>query len=368
MSGDRPRTVLIAGGGTGGHLMPALAIANRLRQDHPAWRIVLAGAARGVEATLLPTRDFPYQLLPAEPLYRRQWWKNLRWPFLAIRLIREVDALLDREKPAMVVGTGGYASGPVVWRAARRGIPTAIQEQNAYPGLATRRLAGKVREVWLGVPEASRHLRTGPGTTVLDTGNPIAPPEPSRRAEAMKKFGLDPSRPVLLVTGGSQGALFINQAVAKWIDSDGAKGIQLLWATGRASYARFSGRHSPPAAHVFDFIDPMADAYSVATLAISRAGMMTVAELAAWGIPSILVPLPSAAADHQTPNAKVMEAAGAAIYLSQRDFPAALWVGGVVTKLLQDPGKLASMAAAARSRGRPDAAAQISARIGILSG
>lgn len=368
MTGDRlPLTVLIAGGGTGGHLMPALAIAARLRQEHPDWRIVLAGASRGVEAILLPRRDFPFQLLPAEPIYRRQWWKNLRWPFLALRLIRAVDGLLDRERPAVVIGTGGYASGPVVWRAARRGIPTAIQEQNAYPGIATRWLSPRVREIWLGVPEARRYLTPGPATVVLDTGNPIAPPDAGLRAAAFRRFDLDPSRPVLLVTGGSQGALFINQAVAAWIDSGGADGIQILWATGRATHADFRGRHAPPATHVFDFLDPMADAYAVATLAISRAGMMTVAELAAWGIPSILIPLPTAAADHQTPNARVMDQAGAAIYVPQQEFPAAL-ERGLVGQLLESPERLALMASAARRRGRPDAAAQISARIGILSG
>lgn len=347
--------------------MPALALATRLRQDHPDWRIVLAGATRGVEATLLPTRDFPYQLLPAEPIYRHQWWKNIRWPLLAIRLIRDVDTLLDRERPAVVVGTGGYASGPVVWRAARRGIPTGIQEQNAYPGFATRRLARLVREVWLGVPEARRHLTLGRATTVLDTGNPIAPPDPGRREAAMRGFALDPARPVVLVTGGSQGALVLNQAVATWIDSGGAEGVQLIWATGRGTYGQFRDRHAAPAVQVFDFLDPMADAYSVATLAISRAGMMTVAELAAWGIPSILVPLPTAAADHQTPNARVMEEAGAAVHLPQADFPAALR-GGIVARLLASPDRLALMSRAARSRGRPDAAEQISARIGFLSG
>jgi len=359
---------LIAGGGTGGHLMPALAIAASLRAAHPEWRVVLAGAERGVEAKLLPTRDFPYVLLPAEPIYRRQWWKNLRWPFLALRLIRAVDELLNRESPAVVVGTGGYASGPVVWRAARRGIPTGIQEQNAYPGMATRWLAKRVREIWLGIPEARRHLTPGPGTTVLDIGTPIVPPDPGRKGAAMQRFSLDPGRPVLLVTGGSQGALAINEAVAGWVASGGAAGVQILWATGRATYERFRGLHTPPAVQVFDFLDPMADAYAVATLAISRSGMMTVAELAAWGVPSVLVPLPTAAADHQTANARVMADAGAAIHLSQAEFPDALGSGKLIAGLLGSPDRLTAMATAARARGRPDAAAQISARIGILSG
>jgi UDP-N-acetylglucosamine--N-acetylmuramyl-(pentapeptide) pyrophosphoryl-undecaprenol N-acetylglucosamine transferase len=365
--GRLPVTVLIAGGGTGGHLMPALAIASRLRQVHPDWRVMLAGATRGVEATLLPTRDFPYQLLSAEPLYRRQWWKNLRWPFLALRLLREVDRLLDRERPAVVIGTGGYASGPVVWRAARRGIPTAIQEQNAYPGLATRRLARMVREVWLGVPEARTLLTGGADTTFLDTGNPIVPPDPALRAEAPQRFGLDPARRVLLVSGGSQGALALNEALADWLDQGGGAEIQIIWATGRATYDRFKPRHAPPNVQVFDFLDPMGFAYAVADLAVGRAGMMTVAELAAWGIPSILIPLPTAAADHQTPNARVMAAAGAAIHLPQAELSGPR-LGQLVTDLLGSPERMATMATAARSRGRPDAAARISDRIGILSG
>src|SRR5262249_41654236 len=152
---DRPITVMIAGGGTGGHLMPALAIAEALARGHPGWRLLLIGAQRGVEATVLPTRNFPFLLLPFEPIYRRQWWKNLRWPWLAVRLVLAVRRLLRRERPSLVLGTGGYASGPVVWSAARAGIPTAILEQDAVPGLATRRLARLVREIYLGAPEAA---------------------------------------------------------------------------------------------------------------------------------------------------------------------------------------------------------------------
>jgi UDP-N-acetylglucosamine--N-acetylmuramyl-(pentapeptide) pyrophosphoryl-undecaprenol N-acetylglucosamine transferase len=362
-----PLTVVIAGGGTGGHLMPALAIAGVIRLRFPSWRVVLVGATRGVEATLLPTRDFPYELLPAEPLYRRQWWKNVRWPFLAARLIRAVDRLLDRERPALVIGTGGYASGPVVWRAAARGIPTAMQEQNAYPGLVTRLLAGRVRELWLGVPEAAARLRPGRHTRVIDTGNAITPPDRTRRAEALARFGLDVTRPVLLVTGGSQGAVALNRAISAWLDGGGGAGRQVLWAAGKGSYQEFRRHHNPPAVQVFDFLDPMADGYAVATLAISRGGMMTIAELAAWGIPSILIPLPTAAADHQTYNARVMADAGAAVHLAQPELsPARLTA--ILSDLLDTPGRLEQMRGAALGRGRPDAVERIAERIGVLSG
>jgi UDP-N-acetylglucosamine--N-acetylmuramyl-(pentapeptide) pyrophosphoryl-undecaprenol N-acetylglucosamine transferase len=359
--------VLIAGGGTGGHLMPALAIAAEIRRAHTDWRVVLVGATRGVEASLLPTRDFPFHLLPAEPIYRRQWWKNLRWLFLAAPLLRAVNRVLDQERPALVIGTGGYAAGPVLWQAARRGIPTALQEQNAYPGLVTRWLAGSVGEIWLGVPEARRHLRPGKHTEVSVTGNPIQSPDPTLRAEALRRFGLDPSRPVLLVTGGSQGALAVNNAVAGWLDSGGAKAVQLLWVTGRASYQQFRSYHRPPAVQLFDFLDPMGQAYSVASLAVSRAGMMTIAELCAWGVPSILIPLPTAAGDHQTPNATVLADAGGAIHLPQAEL-SPLRLGGVVTELLGDPDRLAAIAGKARSRGVPDAVARILGRIGVHSG
>ena len=347
--------------------MPALAIAEAIRRNRPDWRVMLVGAARGVEASLLPTRDFPYELLPAEPIYRRQWWKNFRWPLVGFRLLRAVDRLLDRKRPALVIGTGGYASGPVVWRAAGRGIPTAIQEQNAYPGLSTRLLARRVREIWLGVPEARRHLRPGTGTAVHDTGNPIVPPDPSRRSAALTRLGLDPAKPVILVTGGSQGALAINQAVAEWLESGGGKEVQVIWAAGKATFAQFRTLHEPPRVQVFDFIDPMADAYAVATMAISRAGMMTIAELCAWGIPSVLIPLPTAAADHQTPNARVMAESGAAVSLPQSRLTADR-LAGVIAELLHTPGGLDQMARAARARARPDAVELISDRIGFLSG
>jgi UDP-N-acetylglucosamine--N-acetylmuramyl-(pentapeptide) pyrophosphoryl-undecaprenol N-acetylglucosamine transferase len=361
------KVVLIAGGGTGGHLMPALAIAAALEQADRGIEPVLVGAVRGVEATLLPERDFRYVLLPSEPIYRRTWWKNARWPLLAGELIRRVDQLFRAERPAAVLGTGGYASAPVVWWGARRGIPTAIQEQNAYPGLATRWLSRRVRHVYLGLPEARRRLRFGRGTEVFETGNPITAPTPGRRAAALAELGLSGTRPVVLVTGGSQGALALNRAVAGWLDRGGPEEADLLWVTGRATFADFTRYQRPPAVRVVDFLDPMADGYAVADLVVSRAGMITVAELCAWGLPSILVPLPTAAADHQTHNARVLAEAGAARLLLQTALTPEVLAQNV-TELLRERGQRETMAARAKARGRPHAAAEIVSRLLTLIG
>lgn len=354
----RPPVVLIAGGGTGGHLMPALALAETIRRERPGWTVHLVGARRGVEKMILPQRDFSFTLLPFEPLHRRRWWRNVRWLSLLPRLLRQVDHLLDEVRPDIVVGTGGYASGPVVWRAGRRGIPTAVQEQNASPGLATRLLARQVRHVYLGVPEARDHLRRGRDTTLLDTGNPILPPDPGREPAARARFGIGDDRPVILATGGSQGAQAINRAVAEWLAVGGAEGRVVLWVTGRASHASWATWHRPPDVQVIDFLDPMADGWVVADLVVGRAGMMTVAEAMAWGVPAILIPLPTAAGDHQTPNARVVADAGAGVFLPQSSLtPERL--GEEIDQLLNAPERLAACAARARDRGRPEAARTI---------
>ncbi len=365
--GNGRRTILIAGGGTGGHLTPALAIAAALEERGAGLEPVLVGAVRGVEAGILPTRDYRYHLLPSEPIYRRQWWRNVRWPLLAGRLLRGVDELLEAERPAAVLGTGGYASAPVVWRAARRGLPTAVQEQNAYPGLATRWLSRRVRHVYLGLPESRKLLRFGSRTQVFDTGNPIVPPTPERKPDAQALFGLAPDSRVVLVTGGSQGALAINRAVAGWLEAGGPAGASVIWVTGRGTHAEFARFHRPPQVQVIDYLDPMADGYAVADLVVSRAGMMTVAELCAWGLPSILVPLPTAAADHQTHNARVLAEAGASLELPQSELTAER-LGQAVDRLLSEDGTRDAMAKRAKARGKPDAAAEIVSNLLTLIG
>ncbi len=338
--------------------MPALAIANAIREARPELEPVLVGATRGVEGKILPSRPFRFHLLPVEPIYRRKWWKNVRWPFIAWHLLRQIQALLDQEKPLLVIGTGGYASGPVVWLAARRGIPTAIQEQNAFPGMATRRLSKRVRHVYLGLPEARSRLTFGKGTQVFDTGNPIVPPKSELRESAREKFGIDSRDRVVLVTGGSQGALAINQVVAGWIDHGLPDHTVLLWATGRGSYEQFASYHRPPAVQVFDFLDPMAEGMAAADLVVARAGAITLAEICAWGLPSILIPLPTAAADHQTFNARALAESGAAIFLPQSDMtPDSL--EKAVLSLVSNDAMRQTMRERALARGKPRAAAEI---------
>ena len=355
-------TILLAGGGTGGHLMPALAIAAEVGKLQPTWRFVFAGAQRGIEAEVLPQRGVPHRLLPLEPLYRRQWWRNARWLTLAPKLIGAVNSLLDDELPAAVIGTGGYVSGPVVWQATRRGIPTGILELDVQPGLATRFLAGRVTEIWTATPEAVAALPSRARGRASVMGAPIVVPDPSRRASALQQFGLDSARPVLVVTGGSQGSLAINRLIADWLKAGKTADVQVIWATGPRTFPEFAPLHDPPRVIVTPFLDPMADAWSVADLCVARAGMMTIAELCAWGIPSVLIPLPSAAADHQSHNARALAESGAAVVCPEAGLSATT-LGATLGALLHDTPQRQRMAAAAGARGRPDAAASIARRV-----
>jgi UDP-N-acetylglucosamine--N-acetylmuramyl-(pentapeptide) pyrophosphoryl-undecaprenol N-acetylglucosamine transferase len=353
--------VLIAGGGTGGHLMPALALA-RVAADQ-GHDVVLVGAARGIEAQILPRHPFRFHLLPMEPLYRRAWWRNIRWPLIALRAFRSAGRVLDEERPAIVIGTGGYAAGPIVWRAQRRGIPTAIQEQNAFPGLTTRLLARGARQVHLGFAEARTRLSAGPRTDVFVYGNPIAaPPEvdQSTVAAARAAFGLvvEPPRATVLVIGGSQGARAINETLARALERGLLSGVNVLWGTGAAHEAQYAPLARQGRVTVRGFFDPIATAYTAADLVVARAGAMTVAELCAWGKPSVLVPLPSAAADHQTFNAHALANAGASILLLERELTPKL-LAETITALAQDRGRLDALGRAAKSRGHPNAARSI---------
>jgi UDP-N-acetylglucosamine--N-acetylmuramyl-(pentapeptide) pyrophosphoryl-undecaprenol N-acetylglucosamine transferase len=358
--------ILFAGGGTGGHLMPALALAQALRDARPDVESLLVGAERGIEKDVLPRYPFRHQLLPIEPLYRHTWWRNARWPLVAWRVWRAVGRMLAREQPTVVVGTGGYAAGPVVWRAQRAGLPTVLQEQNAYPGLTTRWLARGARQIHLGFPEAAARLTPGPRTAVYAPGNPIRPPQAGDHASALAAFGLAPDRLTLLVFGGSQGARALNYAVAGTLEHSMLGDVNLLWGTGPVHASAFERYAVPGRVVVQGFFDPMARVYLAADLVVCRAGAMTTAELCAWGKAAVLVPLPTATADHQTFNARALAADGAAELLPESGLSAATFAA-TIGGLLRDGPRRETMAAAALARGRPNAAAEIVSKILTLA-
>ncbi len=354
-------TVLFTGGGTGGHLMPALAIAEQMVRLDPSVRPFFVGARRGVEAGVLPQRPWGYELLPLEPLWRRRWWRNVRLPLALYRSLALVRAILAREEPALVVGTGGYAAGPVVWAAMNQGVPAVLQEQNALPGphdalARPPRPAGPP-----GFPGSARALeaRSPDGGVRQRKPDPAAAGAAPLQAGRETEARLPPDRPLVFVTGGSQGSLAVNRAVADALSAgDFPAGVSLLWQCGAGSLEQFSSFNAAGHITLAAFIDPVADAYAAADLVVSRAGAMTLAGLAAWGLPPILVPLPSAAAGHQLSNAQALANAGAAVLLPQQQLTGAT-LGAEVRGLLDDPARMAALEKGMVSRARPEAASTI---------
>jgi UDP-N-acetylglucosamine--N-acetylmuramyl-(pentapeptide) pyrophosphoryl-undecaprenol N-acetylglucosamine transferase len=361
--------ILLAGGGTGGHLYPALNLAAALRELDPGVELLLVGSRRGVEARVLPERDVPYRLLPMQPIYRSRPWRNLRLLTAAPAVAWLVPKIFRSFRPDLVVGTGGYASAPAVaWALAKR-IPTALQEQNAYPGMVARMLSGRVDQLHLGYPEALRHLSPGARTEVHSHGNPVAvkrdPGTGVTRSAGAPGYEWPRGR-VVLVTGGSQGARGINEALLRSFESATGwpQDVAVVWVSGpahsdsigeRAGATRWASRID-----VVPYIEDLGPQLNHVTLAIARAGAMSLAEVTAAGVPSILVPLPTSAAGHQLANARALAEAGAAVVREEADLTDAdLW--SVAVELLDDPKRLASMAAAARERGAPGAADRIAA-------
>jgi len=359
--------VLFAGGGTGGHLYPGLAIARALTRARPDVEPFFIGAERGVERDVLPAAGFPYRLLDLHPLYRSRPWRSWRTVAGFARAWRSLGEIGRAERPVLVVGTGGYASGAALAWAVRARVPLVLQEQNSYPGMTTRLFARWAREVYLGYGEAAARVRVRPTAWLGETGNPIAPPPEPRpaRAAARREWGFpDAGGAVVLAFGGSQGARPINDALAGWVERGLPDGVYLIWATGRASHDRYAHLDAPRV-RVVPYLAPIERAYAAADLAITRSGALTLAELCAWGIPSILVPLPTSAAGHQAANARVLADAGAAVDVPQTALtPQRL--EAEVRRLTGEPAALAALARQATARGRPRAAQDIAWRIAHL--
>jgi len=353
--------VFFAGGGTGGHLYPGLAIARALVRLAPHVEPFFIGAARGIERDVLPSTGFPHALLDLHPLYRRAPWRNVLTIRGMVSAWRHIGKIAREKMPALVVGTGGYAAGAALAWGRAHGIPLAVHEPDSHPGVTTRAFARVARGVFLGFPEASQLLRTHRDAQVLVLGAPIEPPPAfeARRTRAVlrQKWELPQDAFVVLVTGGSQGAKALNDAVATWCERGLPDGVALIWATGQAQAAAYLSWESGMV-RVRPYLSPIADAYAAADLAVTRAGAMTIAELWAWGIAAILVPLPTSAQDHQVHNARAVAHAGAAIHLPQSGLSADA-IEAQVRELRNRPDVLHSMREAALRHARPNAAEDI---------
>ena len=360
--------VLFAGGGTGGHLYPALAIARALIRREPNVRPFFIGARRGIEHDVLPDTGFPHILLDLHPLYRSAPWKNGLTLWSLFTGWRAIKSIARQHEARLCVATGGYAAGATIAYAATSRTPLVLQEQNSFAGQTIKFGSRFAREIYLGFPEAARSLPLGARRRCFDTGNPIEPPPalaarpPRDKARANWGFAAG-GGPVVIAFGGSQGSAALNDLIAGWLagTAHASSDVNMIWATGKDHYTRYAHLASNRVA-VRPYLSPITDAYAAADVALTRAGAMTTAELCAWGIPSILVPLPTAAADHQTANAKALEAAGVAIRVDQKQ-TTGLQLGEVVTRLAHDAKEREEMARRALERARPDAADAIAARI-----
>jgi len=346
------RRVVFAGGGTGGHLFPGLAVAEALEEAFPGIEVTFVGTERGIEATAVPKTGRRLELLPVRPLKGQGALGVLAGLFALPRAILSARALLARLDPEVVVGLGGYAAGPVVLAARLAGRPTAVLEQNALPGFTNRTLARWVRRAYVTFPESVAHFPEGVAKVV---GNPV------RAAfRGTDVAPVDP--PEVLVLGGSQGARTLNRVVPEALAILAAEGIRprALHQTGKADLESVTARIRELGLDVeaAAFVDDVASAYRRASLVVCRAGATTIAEVCAVGRPSILVPFPFAADDHQTKNALALEAAGAAAYIADRDLTAER-LAASLRELLGDAGRRDRMSAAARARARPEAARQI---------
>jgi len=352
--------VLIAGGGTGGHVYPGIAIAEELRRIHPDAKVIFVGGRRGVEATAVPESGFPIRFVTVRGLPRRAWW---RWPGAVLaNAIGFVQAvwLVSMERPDVVVGTGGYVSGPVALAAFMMGRPLLLQEQNSIPGLANRWLARVAREVHLSFTEARGYFARKDNLKV--TGNPVrAFILEGDRSTGVQEFGLIEGKPTVFIFGGSRGAHRINEASLDAMRRlKGRVDVQFILQTGREDFewAKQIAESEQLPTRVVPYLRQIHLAYAVAELVVCRSGAMTLAEIAACGTPAILVPYPYAAHNHQEVNALNLVERGAAAMVPDRELTGER-LAREIAHLLADRQTLRRMSANARTFARLDAAERL---------
>jgi UDP-N-acetylglucosamine--N-acetylmuramyl-(pentapeptide) pyrophosphoryl-undecaprenol N-acetylglucosamine transferase len=347
--------VMFAGGKTGGHIFPAIAMAKELKKRYPQSRISFAGTEGGMEAKIVPPLGFELSFIRTKGLSRRSNLSNLLLGIYVFKSLCQAYRLLSLKKPNLVVGTGGYVSFPVVFVAGLKRIPIMLQEQNSYPGISTRFLAHLADIVCLSYPESIRYFGL-PGKIRL-IGNPIREDlVRGEKEQARKKLHLDEDRKTIFVFGGSQGAHGINMTMLQSLELLKSE-CQILWQTGESDYSAITGKvkNQRIKCVVLSFIEDMGSAYAASDIVVSRSGALTLAEITACGKPSILIPFPFATADHQRHNAEALQKQGAARMILQKDLtPERL--AQDIDSLLADEANLKNMAKQSKKMGKPEAA------------
>ncbi|RNI27116.1 undecaprenyldiphospho-muramoylpentapeptide beta-N-acetylglucosaminyltransferase [Rufibacter immobilis] len=337
---DKQYRFIISGGGTGGHIYPAIAIANEIKRLHPTAEILFVGAQGRMEMTRVPEAGYKIIGLWISGLQRRLTVDNLSFPLKVISSIRKAYKIIKDFKPDAVVGVGGYASGPLLYAATKMEIPSLIQEQNSHAGITNKLLANKVDKVCVAYDSMYRYF---PNAKIVLTGNPVRrdiTELEGKKSEAMELFGLAPHRPTFLVIGGSLGARTLNQSTGSALEKIKEAGYNLIWQTGKLYFPEAEAAAKAfPADQVkaFDFIRKMDLAYAAADVVISRAGALSISELCLAQKPSILVPSPNVAEDHQTKNAMALVQKEAAVLV--KDVEAAQYLWPAAFALAKDAAK-----------------------------
>lgn len=314
--------VILSGGGTGGHIFPAVAIANAIKETSPNAEILFVGAKGRMEMEKIPAAGYPIEGLWISGLQRRLTADNLMFPFKVISSLYKARKIIKSFKPDVVVGTGGYASGPTLRMATWLGIPTLIQEQNSFPGITNKMLASKADRICVAYPGMEKFF---PESKIRITGNPVRNDiefNTNTRSEALKHFGLNDGKSTLLVVGGSLGARTINHSIHAGLKILAENNIQLIWQTGKhyaIPAAKAVTEYHLNGIITMPFIKEMDMAYSAADMVVSRAGAIAISELCLTGKPSILVPSPNVAEDHQTKNALALSSRNAAVLIKDSE-------------------------------------------------
>ena len=351
---------ILSGGGTGGHIYPAIAIANELKLQFPDAEFLFVGARDKMEMQKVPQAGYEIKGLWIAGLQRKLTLQNLMFPLKLASSLLESKRIIKKFKPNVVIGTGGFASGPLLQAAGSAGIPTVVQEQNSFPGITNKLLSKKANAICVAYQNLERFF---PKEKIVLTGNPVRQDLidiESKRDEAIAFYGLDPNKKTLLVLGGSLGARRINQLIEKELQNFHSQDVQVIWQCGKLYFEDYK-KYNQSNVKVVDFIERMDFVYAVSDVIISRAGASSVSELCIVGKPVIFIPSPNVAEDHQTKNAQAIVDAKGAILLKESELENEFSI--VFEALLKDSGKQKQLSDNIKKLARPKATQDIVAEI-----